>query len=137
MISFVINVANCSNDRHIGWPLWKQASTALVFAQPVSESTNKLSSCYHISVNQRVSKPSTQPVSKPSTQPVSKPSTRSQPVLKLSILPQPVSKLSTQPLCEAGPCLSPVMNLASPFRSRPAGFKKGWVVNWALTYTTV
>ena len=85
-ISFVINVANCSNDRRIGWQLWKQASTVLV--QPVSESTNKLSRCYHFGVNQQVSKPSIQLVSKLCT--------LSQPVLKPSTLSQLVSKLSTQ-----------------------------------------
>ena len=37
MISFLVNVADYANDRWIGWPLWKQASIAFVFAQPVSQ----------------------------------------------------------------------------------------------------
>ena len=99
MIPFVINVANCSNDGRIGWPLWKQASTVLVFVQPVSELTKKLSSCYRVSVHQRASKPST--------------------------LSQPVSKLSTQPISKRAITFHRFMNRASPFKSRLACFETG------------
>ena len=136
-ISFVINVANCSNDWSIGWPLWKQASTALVFTQPISKLMNMLSSCYRVSVHQHTCVP------KPSTQRGWKLSTLSQPVSNPSTLYQPVSKLSTKPVLKRsitfhqswfGPARS---KLASLPWNQLASLETGLVMNLSLTHKCV
>ena len=83
-ISFLIGVANSSNDQRIGWPLWKEASTTLESTQPALESANKFPvTTAFVSTSEFQSHPplsqpllksvhSVPAVSKPSTQPVSK-----------------------------------------------------------------